>query len=371
MYVKSLSFLAILSLFAVLTISAIPAQTQTSATASPAAAGDDLNAKAHAIFDKGVQLNGLTAKDMQPYHLKGTYEIYEGDPTPEAGTLEVWSTGPDQWKRTYSGKKYSGTEWSVTATERYQAKGEPKENFDHAKLDLRVGVPTINPLYQSVNFKPEYEFNGGLMSTPVAMTCIMVAPSQNPGNLIPTYCFDADSHARLVNVTDTAFQLDDFQIFQNRAIAKNVKVIVNHHLTSEVKVTLLEPLSPADAAVVKPGGNAIPQPWTRLPGDPKLVVVKQAGAMYPMKAAEQRALGTVYVNAIILKSGKVKIKGATGNPYLTQAASDAIQDWKFQPYKIDGQVVDVEAMIPYTFDGKPFIPWPGGVEPNPAPVAKQ
>ena len=101
MHAKSLSFLAIVSLFAVLTISAIPAQTQT----APAAAGNDLNAKAHAIFDKGVQLNGLTAKDMQPYHLKATYEIYEGDPTPEAGTLEVWSTAPDQWKRTYTGKE--------------------------------------------------------------------------------------------------------------------------------------------------------------------------------------------------------------------------------------------------------------------------
>src|SRR6478735_10040529 len=98
MHAKSLSLLAIVSL-AVLTIFAFPAQTQT------APAGDDLNAKAHAIFDKGVQLNGLTAKDMQPYHLKATYEIYEGDPTPEAGTLEVWSTAPDQWKRTYTGKK--------------------------------------------------------------------------------------------------------------------------------------------------------------------------------------------------------------------------------------------------------------------------
>jgi TonB family protein len=352
-----------------LTTSAIPAQTQATATPPAAAAGTDLNAKAHAIFEKGVQLNGLTAKDMQPYHLKATYEIYEGDPAPEAGTLEVWSTAPDQWKRTYSGKKYSGTEWSVTATERYQAK-EPKEGFDHAKLDLRVGMPTTNPLFQAVNFKPEYEFNGGLVSNPVPMTCIMVAASQNPGNLIPTYCFDADNHLRLVNTPDTAFQLDDYQVFQNRAIAKDVKVIFNHRLTAEIKVALLEPLSSADAAVVKPGANALAQPWSRVPGDPKLVVLKQAGAMYPMKAAEQRALGTVYVNAVILKTGKVKIKGATGNPYLTQAASDAIQDWKFQPYKIDGQAVDVEAMIPYTFDGKAFIPWPGGVEPNPAAVAK-
>ena len=139
MHAKSLSFLAGVSLFAVLAISAIPAQSQ-----ATAAAGNDLNAKAHAIFDKGAQLNGLTSKDMQPYHLKATYELYEGDPTPEAGTLEVWSTGPDTWKRTYTGKKYSGTEWSVTATERYQAKGDPKVNFDHAKLDLRIGIPVTN-----------------------------------------------------------------------------------------------------------------------------------------------------------------------------------------------------------------------------------
>jgi len=348
------------SLFAVLAISAIPAQSQ-----ATAAAGNDLNAKAHAIFDKGAQLNGLTAKDMQPYHLKATYELYEGDPTPEAGTLEVWSTGPDTWKRTYTGKKYSGTEWSVTGTDRYQEKGNPKVNFDHAKLDLRVGVPTVNPLLLASGFKPEYEFSGGLLSTPVQMTCIMVAPAQNPGNAIPTYCFDAESHLRLVNAPETAFQLDDYQMFQNRAVAKDLKVSSNKHLASTIKVVLLEPLSPADAAMVKPPSNAVSQPYSRVPGDPKLVVVKQSGAMYPMKAAEQRALGTVYVNAIILKTGKVKIKGAVGNWLLTQAASDAIADWKFQPYQVNGQPVDVEATIPYTFDGKAFVPWPGGVEPTP------
>ena len=364
MYTKSLSFFAAAFLFAGLTFSATSAQSQ-AAPAAPPAGTADLNAKAHAIFDKGVQLNGLTAKDMQPYHLKATYELYEGDPTPEAGTLEVWSTGPDTWKRTYTGKKYSGTEWSVTATDRYQEKDNPKVNFDHAKLDLRVGVPTVNPLLLASGFKPEYEFSGGLLSTPVPMTCIMVAPAQNPGNAIPTYCFDAESHLRLVNAPETAFQLDDYQMFQNRAVAKDLKVSSNKHLASTIKVVLLEPLSPADAASVKPPSNAVSQPYSRVPGDPKLVVVKQSGAMYPMKAAEQRALGTVYVNVVILKTGKVKIKGANGSPYLTQAASDAIQDWKFQPYMIGGQAVDVEAVIPYTFDGKSFVPWPGGVEPNP------
>ena len=84
-----------------------------------------------------------------------------------------------------------------------------------------------------------------------------------------------------------------------------------------------------------------------------------------MGAAEHKALGTIYVTAVILKTGKVKVKGAAGNHMLTQAASDAIADWRFQPYKIDGQPVDVEVIIPYVFDAKPFVPWPGGIEPPP------
>src|SRR5450631_15545 len=162
MFAKSFSFFSAAFLFAALTTCAVPAKAQTAApAAAPAtAASTDLNAKAHAVLDKGIGLNSLTGKDMQPYHLKATYEIYEGEPTPEAGTLEVWATAPDQWKRTYTGKKYSGTEWSVSSTEKFQAKPGPKENFDHAKLDLRVGVPTTNPLFQAKNFKPEYEMDG-------------------------------------------------------------------------------------------------------------------------------------------------------------------------------------------------------------------
>ena len=367
MFAKSFSFFSAAFLFAALTTCAVPAKAQSPAPAAPT----DLNAKAHAVLDKGIGLNSLTGKDMQPYHMKATYEIYEGDPTPEAGTLEVWATAPDQWKRTYSGKKYSGTEWSVSPSEKFQAKPGPKENFDHAKLDMRVGVPTTNPLFQAKNVKPDYEMDGRIVASPIAMTCTLVvnparyAGDQNPNDLFPMYCFDNDSYLRLATTPETTIQLNDIQMFQNRAVAKDVKVIFNKHIVAAIKVTLLEPLSPADTAAVKPAGNAIPQPYTRIPGDPKLVVVKQGGAAYPMGAAEHKALGTVYVTAVILKTGKVKVKGAVGDHLLTQAASDAIQDWRFQPYKIDGQPVDVEVTIPYVFDAKPFVPWPGGIEPPP------
>ena len=150
-----------------------------------------------------------------------------------------------------------------------QAKPGPKENFDHAKLDMRVGVPTTNPLFQTKNFKPEYEMDGRLVASPIAMTCTLVvnparyAGDQNPNDLFPMYCFDDDSYLRLATTPDTTIQLNDIQMFQNRAVAKDVKVIFNKHLVSAIKVTLLEPLSPADTAAVKPAGNAVPQPYTR------------------------------------------------------------------------------------------------------------
>jgi hypothetical protein len=38
------------------------------------------------------------------------------------------------------------------------------------------------------------------------------------------------------------------------------------------------------------------------------------------------------------------------------AVSIAVSKWKYKPYLIDGQPVEVRVNIPYLIDGKPFVP---------------
>jgi len=71
---------------------------------------------------------------------------------------------------------------------------------------------------------------------------------------------------------------------------------------------------------------------------------------YPAIAVAMRAEGTVVLQAVISKSGTIEnLQVAGGPPVLQQAAIDAVKQWRYRPYQLDGQVVEVETTINVVF----------------------
>ena len=60
----------------------------------------------------------------------------------------------------------------------------------------------------------------------------------NPDTLFPTVCFDNDMHLRAVSASATVVKFDDVQPFQNRSVARDVKVLVKGAQVAEMKVSL-------------------------------------------------------------------------------------------------------------------------------------
>jgi serine/threonine-protein kinase len=73
--------------------------------------------------------------------------------------------------------------------------------------------------------------------------------------------------------------------------------------------------------------------------------------VYPPVARNNGIAGTVVLNIIISKTGSVtSIEPAAGNPMLQQAATDAVRNWRYRPYIIDGQPVPVKTQVQITFN---------------------
>ena len=73
--------------------------------------------------------------------------------------------------------------------------------------------------------------------------------------------------------------------------------------------------------------------------------------IYPPAARANGITGTVVLNIIISKTGSVMgIEPAAGNPMLQQAAADAVRNWRYRPYIIDGQPVPVKTQVQITFN---------------------
>jgi len=83
------------------------------------------------------------------------------------------------------------------------------------------------------------------------------------------------------------------------------------------------------------------------------LVVSQVPPTYPAAAQYLHIRGTVVVEAVIGKDGKIKSLHATsGHPLLIQAALDAVKQWQFKPYYLNGTPVEAGMQINVKFGTK-------------------
>ena len=71
---------------------------------------------------------------------------------------------------------------------------------------------------------------------------------------------------------------------------------------------------------------------------------------YPAVAQAIRASGTVVLQATISRTGAIEnLRVAEGPAVLRQAAVDAVKQWRYRPYLLNGQPVEVETTVDVNF----------------------
>jgi periplasmic protein TonB len=79
-------------------------------------------------------------------------------------------------------------------------------------------------------------------------------------------------------------------------------------------------------------------------------LIHDVAPQYPPEAGRARVEGTVVLMAVIGTDGSVKdVRVESGLPMLAQAAIDAVRQWRYKPYMIDGEPVEVDSRITINF----------------------
>lgn len=350
-------------------ISPIQAQAPVSGAVHQAPDAARLNALGHKLLEAAVKVNGLSGADLKPWHMKAEFQMLSGAADkPKSGTLEVWFQSPYQWRRTYAGAEdyWNGTEWRTSKAERITS--NPHHNqFNREWMNLRVGRPLIDPLYQVGNIRPDQELKvERLAANGTTLNCTSLShPSEEeygkkPEWIVPMMCFDSDLHLRLVHSEETIVQFEDIQLFQGRAIARDTKIVYEGRLSAEMKITQLETVPAIDDSILRPAAPFEEQPYEIEPSDPQPESVYEVGTTIPfVPGTSQPFRGVLMVPVIIRKDGTVKVTGGVG-PGRGQALFDAVViavgKWKYKPYLVDGAPVEAAFTVRYRVDGKPFVP---------------
>ena len=81
------------------------------------------------------------------------------------------------------------------------------------------------------------------------------------------------------------------------------------------------------------------------------LLVKRVQPSYPPQALQMRVQGTILLEASIAKDGSVtNVKALNGEPILTRSAVTAVRQWKYKPYLLDGEPVEIQTQITVNFN---------------------
>jgi protein TonB len=79
-------------------------------------------------------------------------------------------------------------------------------------------------------------------------------------------------------------------------------------------------------------------------------LINKVQPVYPPIAKSARVQGKVILQAQISKNGTIEgLRVVSGHPMLTQAAIDAVSRWRYQPYILNGEPVEVDTQVEVTF----------------------
>jgi periplasmic protein TonB len=121
----------------------------------------------------------------------------------------------------------------------------------------------------------------------------------------------------------------------------------------QVQVSSLSPSAPAlpnltsvDATLPKLATGAVKVSQ----GVSQGLVIKKVPPAYPPMALQMHREGSVELLATISKRGSINdVKVLSGDTMLAKAATDAVRQWKYRPYLLNGEPVDIQTQITIVF----------------------
>jgi periplasmic protein TonB len=80
------------------------------------------------------------------------------------------------------------------------------------------------------------------------------------------------------------------------------------------------------------------------------LLLRQVKPVYPPIALAAHVQGEVILQAVIGKDGTIQnLRVVSGHPMLIKAAAEAVQQWHYRPYLLNGEPVEVETQVRVTF----------------------
>ena len=301
-----------------------------------------------ARLTKAATVDALDTVESQPWHAIVEAEIFDAKGSnPTRGTIEVWQSGSNRRTLYTFGsatmtEMVNGSAIFRTADEAQFPRFAP---FLLAKV-LHTG-PVMPQVKQTDPQLQEREVHGEKFD------CITSKP---PANAIsfsgPAYCLDTQDHLRALLNSQQTVLLDVPEEFLGHAVSRRVSVTNANVPVGAATITKLEVYEPSANEFVPTGEMKPFIPRARISGG--VIAAMRTGMVepvYPEAARAHHVSGSVVLRAIIGADGHIKTVEvvSSANAEFNQAAIDAVRQWTYKPYMLNGKPTEVDTTITVNF----------------------
>jgi TonB family protein len=272
------------------------------------------------------------------------------------GTYEEFWASPDKHKRIYTSKAFTQTLYGAGKTVLLTgAQTAPPGLVAEIRRQF-VGPMLSSEAISLEDFDLQQREAGDLKLACLRMKDVAGTPFG------PTWCLDADEPVlRISGPTEGTGVAHNRTIgFQGRFIAGDLQFVQHGKMVLTAHLDSIEAIATADEAVFAAPPEAAPaKPQAAAASFGAVavgVLLKKVQPEYPLAMKDARVQGTVVLKGVVGKDGRLRdLRFVSGPPLLQQAAMDAVKQWLYRPYLLNGEPVEVQTTvnIAFTLGGQP------------------
>ena len=298
--------------------------------------------------------NGLHGKQIKPWAVTGHYKFYGQDGKVSVeGTVEIVWAAPDRWRKTFTEDGISTTEWRMPDGA-YVRMGKP-DGLDYPREMLQDVIEDPLGASELPLQIPEFLDKEKILS--VEMSCFRNAKTGVPAGGIRQpeqnvlFCAEPGRPILRIAVHNYTVFLNRIDLFDGRFVAREFVVRDDDGLLLLMDTDTLALASDGQMRTLDPPPGLQPTGWISLPMDgpeydpaaEKLHRVSTPAPRYPQSMKSRRVQGVVRLAVVIGVDGSVTVAQVlrSPDPALTQSAEDAVRQWKYDPYLLNGRPVEV------------------------------
>jgi TonB family protein len=309
---------------------------------SISSAQPNLSSNPASLLDSARQKNGLAGSDLRPWHIHGTYKIYDAKGnTEDEGVYEEWWLNPTVYKTSFSSPHFTQTDNADGSSLSRDGEQEWSSGF---QLSLREQL--INPLPPS-NLTKDMQL---AMKDTSKLRCISMVYQlrQNlrvAGNFFPSVCLDLTAPLLRISSPGSSNETiyNNLVTFQGRYVAKQLQVFQSEKLRAELNLDSIELLSNPTATLFTPPSTARTLDLASISFGPSSMqafpmALAKAAPEYPQVARATRIAGIVKIRATVAADGHVRSTAVLDGPdALRQSAENAVSQWTYWPLVVLGR----------------------------------